>query len=169
MKRLIITLCSGLVALAVIAVPTVVETWTLESILNSQTLQLKDANNKTQMFHLAGIGTAPDEIKAKQFIQETVGDKKLVCWSIERTYTNTANRRYCIFILDKQRKTDSGAGVVHDYPMLNEDMIRAGVVSFTNDVELGDSFGLKERLKNATKKSLPNQSSEVTPKPGAPQ
>ena len=120
--------------------------WDLVTIVNSRTLVVKSDEGEVRTITLAGIGTADDETVATNFIQKTIGGREIQFWPIDTAHTNWHERPMCVFY-DFER--EKGGSVVYDFPMLNEEMLKQGIASFTNSTVTGDEYKLMKRLEEA--------------------
>ena len=136
--------------------------WKLDSIVDVRTIVLKSEKGEIRTFTLAGIGMATNPAAATNFINKTIGGRKLIYWPVQSEEKNWDSRPMCIFygyesdvelkkpiISPPSTHPKDNPGVVYDSPMLNEDMLYEGVAAFTNNATTGDEYYLQRRLRLA--------------------
>ncbi len=121
--------------------------WHLIHVVDERTLILRSDEGETNKVTLACIGRAKDNSEAVAYITRRLRDQKLTLWPLETSHTNWYARPMCL-ILDMDLP-GRGGDAVHDFPLLNEELLAWGRVPFHDVKVTTDPFGLKGRLVQA--------------------
>jgi hypothetical protein len=125
-----------------------IEWWQLVDVVDERTIRLRNDKGETNTITLACIGRADDSRAAIVYITRRLHDQKLTFWPMETGQTNWYERPMCV-ILDMGLPGGRGGDAVHDFPLLNEELLAWGHTPFADAKTIGDPYGLKARLTKA--------------------
>jgi hypothetical protein len=123
--------------------------WSLVEVMDERTLKVRSDKGETKTITLACIGRAQDSRAPVAYIRGRLHDQKLTFWPLETSQTNWYERPMCV-ILDMGLPGGRGGDAVHDFPLLNEELLAWGHAPFAEVKTTADPHGLKARLVRAT-------------------
>ena len=122
--------------------------WSLVEVVDEGALKLRSEKGETRTITLACVGRAKDSQAPITYITRRLRDQKLMFWPLETGQTNWYERPMCV-ILDMGLPGRRGGDAVHDFPLLNEELLACGHVPFVDMKTTSDPYGLKARLLRA--------------------
>ena len=128
--------------------PLPVTWWSLVEVIDERTLKVRSDKGDTKTITLACIGRAKDSRAPIAYMTARLHDQKLQFWPLETGNTNWYDRPMCL-ILDMGLPGGRGGDAVHDFPLLNEELLAWGHTPFAEVKTTGDPYGLKARLTKA--------------------
>ena len=169
MKIIAATCCLLIMAFNSIASPDPIVWWRLDKVIDVRTLRIRSEKDKVRTITLGCVGKATNEKKAIAFIHARLKGQRLGFCPLSTGQTNYYARPMCLIIDDIPKSHKGMREWTNHFPILNEELIAKGFVTFRDVSMPYDEYGLKARLRRAyefrkdAEQDLRQVSSETAP------